>query len=316
MSSITDLFHKRRGGVLWGHLIPRPPRSAGKYLSGAPARFLPGLFLSSGIGLLAYRRRSLSRSGIVGATITGTTIFGMGGRGWGATLVFFFVSSSLLSHFRARDKERTAADKFSKGSQRDLGQVAANGGIATLLALAYGLSKAPALRELLQAGYVGALATATADTWATELGVLSTQSPRLITTGKPTAPGTSGGVTLLGSSAAALGALALGLVFWLLQRGRGARAILPCIGLISGLLGSLFDSLLGASVQAMYYCPDCEKETERRLHNCGTRTRLLRGYEWINNDVVNFLATAAGALAATALASATRSPFLRQKTCL
>jgi uncharacterized protein (TIGR00297 family) len=291
-------------------------RSGSKYLSGAPARFLLGLLLSSGISLLAYRRRSLSRSGIAGATITGTTIFGTGGWSWGATLVFFFVSSSLLSHFRARDKERTAADKFSKGSQRDLGQVAANGGIATLLALGYGLSKAPALRESLQAGYVGALATANADTWATELGVLSKQPPRLITTGKPTAPGTSGGVTLLGSSAAAMGALALGLVFWLLQRGRGARAELPWLGLISGLLGSFVDSLLGASVQAMYYCPVCEKETERRLHNCGTRTRLLRGHEWMNNDVVNFLATAVGALAAMALNSAKHLPFLGRKTCL
>jgi uncharacterized protein (TIGR00297 family) len=291
-------------------------RSGGKHLSGAPARFLLGLFLSGGIGLLAYWRRSLSRSGIVGATITGTTISGAGGWGWGATLVFFFVSSSLLSHFRARDKERTAADKFSKGSQRDLEQVAANGGVATLLALGYGLSKAPALRETLQAGYVGALATANADTWATELGVLSAQPPRLITTGKPAAPGTSGGVTLLGSGAAALGSLALGLVFWLLQRGRGARAELPWMGLISGLSGSFIDSLLGASVQAMYYCPVCEKETERRMHSCGTRTRLLRGCVWMNNDVVNFLATAAGALTAMTLTSIKHLPFLQRKTCL
>jgi hypothetical protein len=66
----------------------------------------------------------------------------------------------------------------------------------------------------------------------------------------------------------------------------------------------------------MYYCPVCEKETERRLHNCGTRTRLLRGHEWMNNDVVNFLATAAGALAAMALNSAKHLPFLGRKTCL
>jgi uncharacterized protein (TIGR00297 family) len=291
-------------------------RSDGKLLSSVPGRLLLGLLLSSGIGLLAYRRHSLSRSGIVGATITGTTINGMGGWGWGATLIFFFVSSSLLSHFRTRDKEQTAADKFSKGSQRDLAQVAANGGIATLLALSHGLSKAPALRESLQAGFVGALATATADTWATELGVLSAERPRLITTGKPTTPGTSGGITLLGSGAAAMGALALSVVFWLLQRGRRARLSLPCIGLSSGLLGSLVDSFLGASVQAMYYCPACDKETERWLHNCGTRTRLLRGRVWMNNDVVNFLATACGALVAMALASTKRLPFSSRKTCL
>src|SRR5437660_729313 len=87
--------------------------------------------------------------------------------------IFFFVSSSLFSHFRARDKAAIAADKFSKGSRRDIGQVIANGGMATLLALGYGATSSSTARELLQAGYAGVIATATADTWATELGVLS-----------------------------------------------------------------------------------------------------------------------------------------------
>src|SRR5207237_5024631 len=101
----------------------------------------------------------------------------------------------------------TAADKFSKGSERDIGQVAANGGLGTLLALAYGLTPSPALRRSLRAGFTGTLATATADTWATELGVLSPRPPRLVTTGKRVAPGTSGGISLLGTAASALGAL-------------------------------------------------------------------------------------------------------------
>ena len=84
-------------------------------------RILCGLFLSSGIGLLARRRQSLSRSGLAGAIVTGTTTFGLGGPSWGLSLIFFFVSSSFFSHFRKQDKARTAADKFSKGSQRDFG---------------------------------------------------------------------------------------------------------------------------------------------------------------------------------------------------
>src|SRR6266702_2694872 len=115
-------------------------------------RLLLGLLLSTAISFFAYRRRSLSRSGVAGAVVTGTTTFGLGGWDWGLSLIFFFVSSSTLSHFREREKAAAAADKFSKGSRRDLGQVAANGGTATLLALGYGLAQTHVLRETLRAG--------------------------------------------------------------------------------------------------------------------------------------------------------------------
>ncbi len=256
-------------------------------------RTLLAFLFSSGVALLAYRRRSLTRSGVAGAIITGTTTVSFGGWPWGFSLIFFFISSSLLSHFREHEKAALAEDKFSKGSERDILQVAANGGVATLLALGYGISSSSIVRRACEAGYVGAFATATADTWATELGTLSNQPPRLITTGKRIAPGTSGGITPLGTGVAAIGATALGLFYALLQRQR--YITLSLIGLISGLAGSLFDSLLGATVQAMYYCPVCKKETERHIHNCGTQTIPLRGISWMNNDVVNFLATTFGA---------------------
>ena len=271
--------------------------------SSRPVRLFLGFLFSSMVGLLAYRRRSLSRSGVAGAIVIGTTTVGMGGWSWGLTLIFFFVSSSFFSHFRAREKMVTAEDKFSKGSQRDLLQVTANGGVATALALGYALSSERNLQQRLQAGYIGALATATADTWATELGVLSSRPPRLITTGKLIAPGTSGGTTLLGTASSATGALALGTFYWLLQRRRRKENIvLPFIALVSGLLGSLFDSFLGATLQTMYFCPTCYKETERRIHNCGSKTQFLRGLPWMNNDVVNFLSTLFGAVVAMLLA--------------
>jgi uncharacterized protein (TIGR00297 family) len=262
----------------------------------AGRRLLLGVLFSASLGLLAYRRHSLSRSGIAGAVLSGTTIFGLGGWSWGLSLIFFFVSSSFFSHFRAGAKARVAADKFSKGGQRDIGQVAANGGLATLLALGYGCVSSPALREACQVGYTGALATATADTWATELGVLAAQPPRLITTGRRVAPGTSGGITLFGTAAAGAGGLALGSIFWLLKRCQRSLAWLPIEGLLSGLGGSLVDSLLGATVQVIYFCPLCEKETERRIHACGSETLPLRGVSWLDNDAVNFLSTLAGAL--------------------
>lgn len=290
------------------------PNSPISRLSSRRRRLLLGFLLSSCIGLLAYRRRSLTRGGAVGAVATGTTIFGLGGWPWGLSLIYFFTSSTLLSHFREKEKAYTAADKFSKGTQRDLAQVAANGGLASLCAAASGATRSQALQQALEAGFAGALATATADTWATELGVLSHSAPRLITSGRPVAPGTSGGITPLGSVASALGASTLGLVLWATQGLRKSQASLPIVSLLSGQAGSLCDSLLGATVQAMYYCPTCRCETERAIHSCGTRTRPLRGLPWCNNDVVNFFATLAGACTALALHGLARGiSFLLQK---
>ncbi len=271
---------------------------------GRGSRLLPGLLFSSVIALIAYRRRSLDKSGAVGAIACGTGISAMGGWSWGMTLIYFFVSSSLLSHYRQRDKAGAAADKFSKGSRRDLGQVAANGGFATFFAIIYGLARSPRTRHMAQAGFTGALATANADTWATELGVLSASKPRLITSGKPVAPGTSGGITALGMAASSLGAYSLCVFFHIFQGRRKSNRYTPLVALVSGLAGSLCDSLLGATLQAMYYCPVCEAETERPVHRCGTPTEPLRGIPWMNNDMVNFLATACGSAVAVGMVGA------------
>ena len=87
------------------------------------------------IGWLAYKRGSLSWSGMWGALLVGTAIFGLGGWRWGVLLALFFVSSSALSHFKEDEKAAVAAEKFDKGHARDWGQVMANGGLGALLAV-------------------------------------------------------------------------------------------------------------------------------------------------------------------------------------
>ncbi len=261
-----------------------------------------GLILSVAIGLLGYRGGSLSRSGVLGAVITGTLIFGLGGLVWGALLVLFFVSSSLLSHWKETQKAE-AAEKFAKGSRRDIGQALANGGVGAALAVGNWLAPHPAW--LL--AYTGAIAAVTADTWATEIGVLSRRPPRLITTFRPVPTGTSGGVTPLGTlaalaggvfigvSAAALAALTLPLA-WLPSGGPTPSLVaLAAAGAVAGVGSALLDSLLGATVQRQYRCQVCGKITEREMH-CGQPTLAVRGWPWLNNDIVNFLASLAGAV--------------------
>ncbi len=255
-----------------------------------------GFILSFVIGWIGYRRGALSGSGVVGALVTGTLIFGLGSWEWGLLLIAFFVSSSALSFYRARDK-LGLAEKFAKGHRRDLGQALANGGVAALLAVLSRFVVLPA--GIWFAACAGAMAAVNADTWATELGVLSSRPPRLITTGRRVEVGASGGVTWLGSGASLGGALLIGLLGgtgWLvLHRDCGQAVILSVAATVGGLVGSLADSLLGATVQAIYWCDVCGKETERKVHRCGTETRLMRGWPWLGNDVVNFVASAVGA---------------------
>ncbi len=261
-----------------------------------------GLLLSTAIGGLAYWRQSLTMGGWAGAILTGTATMGFGGWAWGLALITFFVSSSALSHYKERIKEQRAAEKFAKGGRRDLAQALANGGIGALLALLYALLGGP---PLLLALFAGVMATVTADTWATELGVLSPHRPRLITSGKPVEPGTSGGVSVLGTSASALGGLLIGLVMFLsvgagqLIAGQAAAWpwwLLPA-GLLGGLGGSLADSLMGATVQAIYRYPS-GKETEKVVGKDGTPNTFVRGWRWMNNDMVNLLSSLVGGLIA------------------
>jgi uncharacterized protein (TIGR00297 family) len=247
-----------------------------------------GAVLAAAIGIAAWLKGSLTPSGVLGAIVTGTLLFGLGGWPGGLALVGFFVASSLLSKlFRGRKRE--VEEEYAKTGTRDFGQAMANGGVAALAALLLGLTGDPAWMGAI----LGALAAANADTWATELGVLSSRAPRLITSFRPVQPGTSGAVSLAGTFAALGGAAFVAVVGALGDA--SLWRLLPWVAL-AGLAGALLDSLLGATVQAIHWCPACQKETERTVHGCGTPTGVHRGFAWLGNDLVNALATLAGAL--------------------
>ncbi|HNK62875.1 MAG TPA: DUF92 domain-containing protein [Anaerolineales bacterium] len=262
-------------------------------------QLLLGFILALVIAFLAFKARSLNTSGAIAAACTGTIIFGIGGFSWAVLLLAFFITSSALS--RAFKKRKQGLDeKFSKGHERDAGQVLANGGIATLFAaLNYFFPHQP----WTWVGFAASLAAVNADTWATELGVLNPHPPRMIIDlMKTVEKGTSGGISLVGTLASLTGSAVIALLATLLPpTGTPStdRWSLFILITLAGLAGSLFDSLLGGTVQAMYFCPTDHKETEKHpLHSCGTPTIHIRGWKWLDNDWVNLSCGAFGAVMA------------------
>ncbi len=249
---------------------------------------LIGIALAVVVAYAAYRAHALTVSGAIAAFVIGAITFGIGG--WQATLVLFafFIPSTLLSRVGKRRK-RELVDVGKQGA-RDAWQVAANGGVAALamlLSLRFG--------GVMLAAFAGAFAAASADTWGTEIGTLARGTPRSIFTFKPVPTGISGGITWQGTLAEFAGALLVGAVAAALHMG-------PLIAVvIGGIAGGFLDSALGATAQSLRYCPSCEKECETNPHVCGTPTVLRRGFPWLENDAVNFAATAGGAVVAALL---------------
>jgi len=266
-----------------------------------PTKLIVGAAAALLVSIAAYKVHSLNKPGAIAAAILGTLTFGLGGLSWAVLLLGFFITSSALS--RLFKKRKTGlSEKFSKGSTRDASQVLANGGIAGLFAV---LNIFYPLTDWVWMAYAGTLAAVNADTWATELGVLSKQSPRLINNWIKVERGTSGGITLAGTLAATGGSLFIAILaigFWYsgqIDPIRSLIALKLCIITFSGLAGSMVDSALGSTIQAIYYCPLCQKETERHpYHLCGATTKFYRGWKWMGNDWVNIFCALTGALVA------------------
>jgi uncharacterized protein (TIGR00297 family) len=258
-------------------------------------QLLTGFSAALIISYLAWRVKALSLSGALAASVVGGMIFGLGGLPWAAILLVFFLSSSLLSR-AFPDAKSNASRKYAKDSRRDWAQVLANGGLGMLLVICYALFPS---QNWLWVAYCAAFAAVNADTWSTELGVLSSMPPRLITNGKIVEAGTSGGVSLIGGGAALGGSFliaASGAFLNPVENPPIAPAIFVFVITLAGFLGSLVDSLLGASIQAVYFCPSCGKQTESHPeHLCGNQTTLLRGWRWLDNDLVNFVCALSGA---------------------
>ena len=256
-------------------------------------QLLLGLLFALIIAFLAYRARSLSRSGAYAAVLVGTLIFGLGGWQWAIILLTFFISSSALTRLFGKRKA-ALNEKFEKGGQRDAAQVLANGAVASLFA---GLNFFFPTASWPWLAFAASMAAVNADTWATELGVLNPVPPRLITNGKSVDRGTSGAISFYGTLSSLAGAALIGILAAILDpHSRSSLITRFLLITLAGITGALFDSLLGASVQAIYRCPRCDKETEHHpVHTCGAETAQVRGWKWLDNDIVNLACAIMGA---------------------
>ena len=257
--------------------------------------------LNAAFVVFARWRRSVSTSGACGAFVIGAGVLILGGFGYWSLLVLFFITSTVASRI-GRSRKTGMSQMHERGDQRDLVQVAANG----LPALAAVIALAVTGHQAFGVATAATLAATNADTWGSEIGVLSARSPRSILTGETVPVGLSGGVTWEGTIASLAGALLVGAWFAgsILVSGIAGSGPIPQIARIaslcgivavSGFTGSVVDSVLGASVQAQYVGSG-DAPTERRTGEGGPN-RLIRGWRWMTNDVVNLLsASAAGVL--------------------
>ena len=252
-------------------------------------RAAAGLLVAAVIAAVARASRALTVDGAIAATAVGAASIAAGWA-WGALLLAFFLSSSALSRIGIDIKHRRTSSVLEKGGERDAVQVLANGAVVATAAMG---SLAVPWDGWLAIG-AGALTAATADTWATEMGTLSKEQPRMVTTGRAVRPGTSGAVTGVGTLGMVLGSafltLCVAAVVWPRHVAVAAFA--------GGVLGALADSLAGATVQSRRRCASCDAFTERAIHSCGAQTVNAGGASWMSNDAVNFLCTLVGGFSA------------------
>jgi len=247
--------------------------------------------------LVAIGASSIDRRGFLASLAVGYPIILGGGWRWFVIVATFFVLGVAFTWYRYEYKKSIGTAQ-EKGGTRNWPNILANGGVASLLGLGELLGGGLAFSVL----YVGAISAAASDTVATELGLLNRSPPRLIThPGMSVSPGTSGGVSPMGFAGTLLASALIGVVAAALGVASGLLpAYVVAVSIFGGMIGSLADSVAGATFQRKSYCVVCGKPSESLVH-CGEPTRFSSGLRFVDNHVVNVLATVFGALGSAGL---------------
>lgn len=199
---------------------------------------LVALALSVIAAYVAFLFSWISLDATKAVIILGTMVLGFGGWSLAASVIFFFGFSSLLT--RLNEYEQPHFENKPDRKRRDGYQVWANGfwvGIFCIVWFTLGSVSA------LVAAFA-AVATATADTWATEIGTLKPGKTWNITTLKRVSPGVDGGISIKGTFAALAGSMIIALFIFF----TGILSPLRFFWIIflTGFIGTLIDSVVGA----------------------------------------------------------------------
>ncbi|CAH9089448.1 unnamed protein product [Cuscuta epithymum] len=266
-----------------------------------PVQPVVAVLISTVIAAGAYLRKSLDLSGALAGFLVMSIHIAVNYRFGAMLLVFFFTSSKFTK--LGEERKRNLDAEFKEGGQRNWIQVLFNSGIATVMVLiAWKLigthdvcldSKQSQVITSLIGGIIGHYCCCNGDTWSSELGILSNEQPRLITTFKRVKRGTNGGVTRAGLLAAAVAGSVIGLTFVLLgflttkctySVALKQLLVIP-LSAAAGLCGSLIDSLLGATLQFSGFCSVRNKVVGKP----GPTVKKISGLSVLDNNAVNLV---------------------------
>jgi len=252
------------------------------------------IFVLVVVSLLSYKKKYLDVNGIMSAVIVGGIIIFLGGWIFFILLLIFLLVGSILSK-TGREETFDFSAYFNGGSIRGWKNVIANGFWPMYSAIMYYLLPASSKNYAVFL-FLGSLSSMMSDTVSTEIGLYFGGEPVLITNPKRKVPkGYSGGVTLIGLLGGAIASIIFSFIAVIFLDLYNPLSYLILV--LSGFLGSIFDSFLGALIQAKYRCEKCGAIVETKLH-CGYNTVLIKGYESIDNHMVNFLSSLFGGVLA------------------
>ena len=188
----------------------------------------------------AYRAKTADLSGLFSAALVGIILMVFSNAYWFMIMLTFFILGSSATKYKYEYKKRIGVEQGQSGA-RGYRNVFANGIVAAAAAVLYGVFQNPVFIAM----YIGAVATAAADTMASEIGVTG-GVPYMITSLRKVPIGTNGGVTVRGELVAIAGGFIVSFAAYLLQ------VITPemvVIGTLAGFIGTNLDSLIGATLE-------------------------------------------------------------------